>query len=266
MTKILITGCSKGFGLLFAEYLSKADQKFKVFASARNLQEAQDLINLKNNFDNLEIIELDVLNFEQIDAIAGLMQQEKIDVLINNAGYGLMSNISDLEPEALYLQFATNVFAPIELTRRLLPCFNSDGLIINISSIASYLGLPSFGAYSASKAALNTLSMSLACENASLGLSVIVVEPGPYNTKFRDSVRHLGDANNYQKMRSKLFQTQEDASEVAKLIYKLICQKQKNKLPIYSEIPVGSNSGLLRIASRWLPLEWLVKFIVSQSN
>ncbi len=264
MHKILITGCSKGFGLLFAEYLAKSNKNFKVFATARNLQEAGDLKALKEQFNNLEILELDVLNTAHIDAIIDLMAVEKIDVLINNAGYGLIGKIIDLESEALYKQFATNVFAPTELTRKLLPHFNSDGLIINISSVASYLGLPSFGAYSASKAALNALSMSLAAENSALGLSVAVIEPGPYNTQFRESVRHLGDVSDYQQTRSKLFKTQENAAEVAELIYKLICLKQKNKLPAYSEIPIGSNTNLLRFASRWLPLEWLVNFMISQ--
>jgi short-subunit dehydrogenase len=260
MINVLITGCSKGFGLLFAEIL--AQEKFKVYATARNLEAAPELLALKNRFKTLETLELDILNIDHIERVTEIIKNEgKLNVLINNAGYGLMSNFGDLDAAELYKQFATNFFAPVELTRQLLPYLKPNGLIINISSIASYLGLPSFGAYSASKAALNTLSMSLACENPDSNLSVAVIQPGPYSTHFRNSVHQLGETSSYGAIRSKLFKTQENPQEVARLVLELINKKKANKLGPYSEIPIGSNSNLLRIISRWLPQEWLIDYI-----
>ncbi len=265
---ILITGCSKGFGLLFAEKL--ASEGYNVYATVRNLAEALDLVSLSEKYANLEALELDVLNSVHIKRAAKLIDERdgKLTVLINNAGYGLLGRIEDLEADKIQHQFATNVFAPIAITQEFLPLLKKSpkgSLIINISSIASYLGLPSFGAYSATKAALNNISMALAAENAESGVSVAVIQPGPYKTKFRESTRESGDSNYLAaKTKNNIFSTAEEPYEVACLVSDLIKRKLENKLPSFSEIPIGANSNLLRLASRWLSQSMLAGFMVKR--
>ncbi len=265
-TNILITGCSKGFGLIFTEKL--ALQGHKVYAGARDLAAASHLMKLCEKYKNIEPLKLDVCNDEHIETAVKKIQLEDgaLGVLINNAGYGLMGPFADLEPSNLKKQFETNLFGNIELTRKMLPLLIPCGLVINLSSVASFLGLPCFGAYSASKVALNTLSMSLAVENAEHNLSVAVIEPGPYSTGFRDSVKHVGETEAYQKARSKLFKTQQNPEEVALLVSKLVEKKLNNKLGPYTEIPIGKNTNLFRILSRWLPQELLVKLMIEGSR
>jgi NAD(P)-dependent dehydrogenase (short-subunit alcohol dehydrogenase family) len=269
-TSVLITGCSKGFGLMFARRL--AQEGHRVYATARNLQEATELLKIADELNNLQLLQLDVMNLSEIENILKTINEREdgtLDVLINNAGYGLMGAVADLDLEALEKQFKTNLFAPIQLCRTFLPLLQNaqaGGLIINISSVASYLGLPSFGAYSASKVALNALSMSLATENAAKGLSVAVVEPGPFSTNFRDSVKQVGTETNYSKVRSKLFVTQEDPSKVVNLISNLIQKKLAGKLGTYNELPVGRNTGLFRVLCRWLPQALFVNFMAKAIN
>ena len=265
---ILITGCSKGFGLLFIEKL--AQDGHKVYATYRDRSNADALFELAERHHNIHTVQLDVNEGAQIQAVRELIERVdgRLNVLINNAGYGLMGELTDLSPALWKEQFQTNVFAPAELTCQLIPLLNQapeGGLVVNISSIASYLGLPAFGAYSASKAALNTLSMSLAIEQSSNNLSVVVVEPGPFRTKFRDSTVQAGEISNYQKVRSKLFGTQEDPETVAHLIGRLVEEKANGKAtPLFREIPIGKGSNILRLISRWLPQEWIVSLLARE--
>jgi len=266
---VLITGCSKGFGLLFADKL--ASEGYKVYATYRDASKAASLKEIAKKYSNIHLFELDVNCAEQILTLKTFIEREdgKLNVLINNAGYGLMGLLNELSTEKLKEQFATNVFAPIELSKlfmTLLSQSENGGLIINISSIASYLGLPAFGAYSSSKAALNNLSMSLACENASSGLSVAVIEPGPFETNFRESVVQVGDVDKYQSARSKLCSGREDPGMVSDLVSRLIKQKLTGKLPSFQEIPIGKNTHLFRLLMRWLPQEWIVKFIATETS
>ncbi|MDX1919345.1 MAG: SDR family NAD(P)-dependent oxidoreductase [Candidatus Caenarcaniphilales bacterium] len=266
-TSVLITGCSKGFGLLFAEKL--AAKGHKVYATGRDLAQAENLVSLAAKYENLSILQMDVINQEHIEAAHRKIEEEtgaKLGVLINNAGYGLLGAISELEYPKLQKQFETNVYAPVMITQKFLPLLNAHpggGLVINISSIASFLGLPSFGAYCASKAALNALSMSLATENVDKNLSVVVIEPGPFKTEFRQSAEKASQITSYSHTRSKLFPTQQDPSEVIDLIVDLVEKKLNDELEIYKEIPVGKNSNFLRILSRWLP-QGLLAVIMSK--
>jgi NAD(P)-dependent dehydrogenase (short-subunit alcohol dehydrogenase family) len=265
-TSVLITGCSKGFGLLFAEQL--ALKGHKVYATARDLSQAGDLLKLKEQHSNIEVIQLNVLEQADIEkAVQCVSEKENgsLGVLINNAGYGLLGDILDLETSQLEHQFRTNVFAPFALTKQCFPLLKSKdhgGLIINISSVASFLGFPSYGAYSATKAALNNMSMSLASETAKQGISVAVIQPGPFRTEFRESAKQIGKARDYKELRSKFLGTQENPIIVYDLVEKLIQRKLAGKLKAYSEIPIGKDSNLLRILSRCLSHEWLVDFMV----
>ncbi|MDJ0624783.1 MAG: SDR family NAD(P)-dependent oxidoreductase [Candidatus Caenarcaniphilales bacterium] len=266
---ILITGCSKGFGLLFAEELAKDGHK--VYATTRDLANAQSLLNLTNKYRNLHVLKFDVVNSTELDTVHKIIDHEengKLDVLINNAGYGLMGRVDEVDHSQIQRQFETNTFAPIEISKQFLSLLNQSekgGLIINISSIASYFGLPGFGVYSSSKAALNTLSMSLAIENKNRKLSVVLVEPGPFETSFRESVIRMGEDESYQKARSGLFPSREDPLLVSNLVKGVILEKHKEKLGAFREIPIGKKSNLLRLVSRWLPQEMIVNLMSKKS-
>jgi len=267
---ILITGASRGFGLLFTEQLAK--EKYTIYASARNLEKSQELQELSQKYSNIQIVKLDVNNKEDINSCKNLIKHDcqdnsrKFLSLINNAGYGLMGQVGEIEKEKLENQFATNTFAPILLANSFLDLLQ-DGVVINISSVASYFGLPYFGAYSASKAALNILSMSLAVENKQKNLSVIVIQPGPFATDFRNSIEYAGSGefSNYD-LRPKMFKNRENPQKVVETISKVIKKKTENKLERYKEIPLGSNANILRLVSRWLDLNILVKILSTKIN
>ncbi|HEY9886568.1 MAG TPA: SDR family NAD(P)-dependent oxidoreductase [Vampirovibrionales bacterium] len=261
---VLITGCSKGFGLLFAEELAK--ENYIVYATARNLNEAPNLTKLAEDYSNITILELDVTNPDHLYSVISRISEEqsKLDILINNAGYGLLGKADELDLAKLKRQFDINVFAPVEITKQCLSLLHhgfNGGLVINISSIASYLGLPTFGAYSATKTALNHLSMSLAIEQFGNDLSVAVIQPGPFETEFSESASKLSERPYRAKKGSGLFSKREDPIIVSNLVKKIIRKKEKNSLPAYTEYPVGKGANLLRLASRWLPLSLFVKLM-----
>ncbi|MDX1917837.1 MAG: SDR family NAD(P)-dependent oxidoreductase [Candidatus Caenarcaniphilales bacterium] len=256
-TSILITGSSKGFGLLFAEAL--AQEGHRVFATLRDPTQDTPLKLLPAKYPNLSIHKLDVADYTQIGELLPQLGSE-IGVLINNAGYGLIGTQAEITPEQLERQFRVNLFGAAELTRQTLPLLQKSqagGLVINISSIASYLGLPTMGAYSATKTALNHLSMALAVEKGQEGLSVMVVQPGPFETEFRQSAQRVGvgEGQSHQSM----FSAQEPPDKVVKLVCDLVRRKLEGRLGTYQEIPIGKGSLLLNLLARLLPPQALVK-------
>jgi NAD(P)-dependent dehydrogenase (short-subunit alcohol dehydrogenase family) len=268
-TSVLITGASRGFGLMLTEVLAQSGHL--VYATAREPEKSVRLNELKDKFKNLTLLKLDVTNDADIQKAKQLITEEtgQLGVLINNAGYGLLAKIEDIHSDFLRQQLDTNVVGPVAMMNAFAPLLKQafhGGLIINISSIASYIGLPAFGAYCASKMALNALSMSAACEMAKDGISVAVIQPGPYKTDFRESTVKITDDETYNKSRRFLFPTQEDPMEVVMKIDEIIEKKLKGKLPIYSEIPMGRNSNIFRILSRWLPLNQFVEAMVKYSG
>ena len=120
------------------------------------------------------------------------MRFDKIDVIVNNAGYGLMGAVEELDASELEDVFKTNFFGAREVIRALLPTLRAQraGWIVNISSVGGFTGTPGAGAYNASKFALEGLSEALAQELAPLGIRVLIVEPGYFRTDFlNDSMR-----------------------------------------------------------------------------
>ncbi|MDX1919859.1 MAG: SDR family NAD(P)-dependent oxidoreductase [Candidatus Caenarcaniphilales bacterium] len=259
---VLLTGSSKGFGLLFAEELSK--QELTVYATAREPKNAHKLHELSEKYKNLKILKLDVLNHQEIDSVfeeISKTQGKTLDVLINNVGYGLVGRLEDLPLEEIKQQFETNFFSSVAMTQKFLPLLNNikdGGLIINISSIASFLGLPTMFAYSASKAAMDSFSMSVACENTKDKLSVATVHPGPYKTSFSDSAKRYGQI---MESKNSFFQTQTDFQEVADLIVKLISLKSQGKLKTYSKWPIGKKTKVFQLLCQYMPASWLTDLI-----
>jgi NAD(P)-dependent dehydrogenase (short-subunit alcohol dehydrogenase family) len=182
MTKtVLITGCSSGFGAAAACLF--ADNGWNVIATMRNPTDACD------EYPNVFVTKLDVQNRDTIrSAVAeGIARFGKIDVVINNAGYGLFGVFEGTPREKVMDQFEVNVFGVMDVVRETLPHFraNRSGLYVNVSSGAGVFGLPMISLYNASKFALEGFSESLSYELADLGIGVKIVEPGGVlETKF----------------------------------------------------------------------------------
>ncbi|MGQ3888628.1 SDR family NAD(P)-dependent oxidoreductase [Legionella sp. CNM-1927-20] len=183
---ILITGCSSGIG--YDAALALAKRGHRVIASCRKPEDLQKLL-----AQGLEAVLLDVNDplsikraFQEVlDKTAG-----RLDVLINNAGYGQGGALEDISREVLQAQFETNVFGLLDVTRLAIPIMRKQGYgrIINVSSVLGIVSMRFRGAYNASKYAVEGLSDTLRLELAPFGIKVITVEPGPIESKFRDNV------------------------------------------------------------------------------
>lgn len=181
-----ITGASRGFGALIAkDALERGD---KVIATARN---PKTVIDALGNHPNLLALKLDVTNeAASIQAAkAAIAQFSQIDILVNNAGYGLLGAVEESGDQEVKDLFNTNVFGLLNVTRAVLPYMRnqSSGHIINISSIGGYASYPGWGAYCATKFAVEALTESLAYELEPFGIKATTVEPGFFRTDFLDS-------------------------------------------------------------------------------
>jgi NAD(P)-dependent dehydrogenase (short-subunit alcohol dehydrogenase family) len=179
---ILITGCSSGIGRATAEYFKT--KGWHVVAGFKNLAaETEWQAN-----ESLLLVQLDVTKPNEIaQAFADAVQKfEKIDVVVNNAGYGLMGPLELATREQIQHQFDVNVFGLIDVTKEAVAHFRSvgGGQIINISSMMGLISLPYFSLYSATKWTVEGLSENLRYELAPLNISVKVVEPGTVKTRF----------------------------------------------------------------------------------
>lgn len=179
-----ITGASSGFGReLVQAVLSKGD---RVAATFRKPEQASAFT--QQNGDNGMGILLDVTNEEQIKSglQKALNKFGRIDVLVNNAGYGTIGAIEEFSLEEIRAQMETNFFGAIAITKEFLPVMRQQGggHIVQISSQAGFRAAPGFGIYNASKFALEGFSEALAQEVAPFGIRVTIVEPGPFRTEF----------------------------------------------------------------------------------
>jgi NAD(P)-dependent dehydrogenase (short-subunit alcohol dehydrogenase family) len=191
----LITGAGRGIGAQIAKAALQAGNK--IVATGRNLEllraAYQDV-----PADKIAFLELDVSNEAQAETVvqAAVKQFGRIDVLVNNAGYGLMGNFEEVSPGAIEHQFATNVFGLMHVMRAVLPVMRSQrsGHIFNISSIGGALGFNGASVYCASKYAVEGLSASVEMEVARFGIKVTIIEPGFFRTDFLDakSVKYGG--------------------------------------------------------------------------
>lgn len=180
-----ITGASRGFGALVTErLLAKGDA---VVATARN---PESVVARFGTHANLLPVALDVTRDGQAIAAAdaAVARFGRIDVLLNNAGFGLMGAVEEATAAEIEAVFRTNVFGLIAVTRAVLPHMRAAraGRVLNISSIGGYRGAAGFGVYCATKFAVEGLSEALHDELAPLGIHVTAVEPGYFRTDFLD--------------------------------------------------------------------------------
>jgi NAD(P)-dependent dehydrogenase (short-subunit alcohol dehydrogenase family) len=180
-----ITGASRGFGALIAnEALDAGDA---VVATARDPSAITQRL---GTHERLLTVRLDVTSEMQAYEAVGQAVKAfgRIDVLVNNAGYGLLGAIEEASAKETEQVFGTNVFGLLSVTRAVLPHLRRQraGHIINLSSVGGYTGYPGWGVYGATKFAVEAISEALAAEVAPLGIKVTVVEPGFFRTDFLD--------------------------------------------------------------------------------
>lgn len=183
----LITGCSSGIG--YETSLALARSGFCTYAGVRNMKNS-DILEKKIAKEKLDlnILQLDVNDKSSIDnAINRIKTEEKrIDVLINNAGYGLVGFFEELGLDEIRKQFETNFFGVLNVTKKVIPIMREQnrGTIINLSSGAGQVGFPGISAYVSTKFAIEGFSESLMYELFPFGIRVIIIEPGVIKTNF----------------------------------------------------------------------------------
>jgi NAD(P)-dependent dehydrogenase (short-subunit alcohol dehydrogenase family) len=179
-----ITGASTGFGRLLAEEVLESGGR--VIATARRGDQIADLVGQYP--DTARVFELDVTKPDRILVVAAkaIAVWDRIDVLVNNAGYGIAGGIEEATEAEFLPVIETNVLGLIRVTRAFLPQFRTQrcGHIINLSSIAGLVGQAGWGYYNTSKFAVEGFSEALAAEMAPLGVKVTIIEPGPFRTDF----------------------------------------------------------------------------------
>ena len=183
---VIITGASRGFGELIAKKFQK--EKFQVIATMRNVDSSPSLKEL----DNVDIKKLDVTNKSDINNVVDftIKKYGRIDILINNAGYGAFGFLEEASDQEIRNQFDVNYFGLIDCIKGVLPQMRKqkDGVIINISSIAGRFGLPFTSLYNSSKFAVEGLTECLHYELSLFGIDIKTVAPGSFRTGFHDSV------------------------------------------------------------------------------
>ncbi len=194
----LITGCSTGFGRELARLV--LERGWRAAVTARDAGKVSDLV--EGREDRAFALALDVDDRAQVEAAVRAAEARfgRIDVLVNNAGYGYLAAIEEGEDDEVRAMFETNVFGLIACTQAVLPGMRArrHGHIVNISSIGGIVSFAATGFYHATKYAVEGLSESLALEVAPLGIRVTIVEPGPFRTDWagrsiRQSATRLAD-------------------------------------------------------------------------
>ncbi len=186
----LVTGSSSGMGFATAIMLARAG--IHTYASMRNLKKSKTITELASTENlPLQVVQLDVNDKKSVkEAITKIVtEKERIDVLVNNAGYGLFGSLEDISIEEMKAQFETNFFGVIRVTQLVLPIMRKQksGTIVNVSSVGGRIGLPVLSAYHSTKFALEGLSESMSYELEPFGIRVVIIEPGVIRTNIMNS-------------------------------------------------------------------------------
>ena len=222
---VLITGGSSGIGKSVGEFLT--EKGFIVYGTSRNPK------NINNH--PFKLVALDVNNIESIaKAVETVISAEgRLDVLVNNAGMGITGPIEETPTDEMRKVFDTNLFGTIDVMKAVLPQMRKQqsGLIINVTSIAGYMGLPFRGIYSATKGALEIVTEAIRMEVKSFGVQVTNVAPGDFATNIASGRFHtpVFDTSPYKKVYQENLELMDahvdsggDPIEMAKEIYKVI--------------------------------------------
>jgi NAD(P)-dependent dehydrogenase (short-subunit alcohol dehydrogenase family) len=237
---VLITGTSSGFGRLIAETLAR--KKYRVFATMRDIKgrnatvarEIAELAKLESL--SLQTLELDVTNDSSVERAVSKVVLEcgRLDVLVNNAGYGVMDLAETVTTAQAQRQFDTNFFGVLRMNRAVLPAMKrqKSGLLLHVSSGGGRLVIPGMGLYCASKFAMEALAEVYRYELASQGIDSVVIEPGAYATpimakleKGEDPKRKGGYgemAEVPEKLKAKIGSSRGNPQEIADAVLQII--------------------------------------------
>ncbi|HEY9399548.1 MAG TPA: SDR family oxidoreductase [Nitrososphaeraceae archaeon] len=232
----LITGCSSGIG--YETALMLARNGFNTFATMRKIKKSDSLQELiRKEKLALNILELDVNDEASVENTVNRIKNEakRIDVLINNAGYGLIGFFEDLTLDEIRNQFETNFFGVLNITKKIIPIMRlqKSGTIINISSGAGQVGFPGISAYVSTKFAIEGFSESLMYELFPFGIKVIIIEPGVIKTNFfrncivskqsmKKSSQYSGSLNKIQRNIQLMQEHATSPIDVAKVILQVL--------------------------------------------
>jgi NAD(P)-dependent dehydrogenase (short-subunit alcohol dehydrogenase family) len=256
----LVTGCSSGIG--YSASLMFARNGFHTYASMRNMRKSTIIQQIANREAlPLEVIQLNVNNSLSVkNAIEDIISEKgRIDVLVNNAGYGLIGPIEDISIEELKAQFETNLFGVFRVIQQVLPTMRTQkegGRIINVSSIGGILGYPFSTAYCSTKFALEGLSESMSYEVEPFDIKVILIEPAFVISDFHNNAKIVARANktdnspSYTQTMNRMFEKYKQvveeykisAEEVAKVILNAALSanpEQRYLVGRYSETMMG---------------------------
>lgn len=216
----IVTGSSSGIGLDTS--ITLAQNGFLTYATMRNLDKGS-IIETAAEKEKIPIrvVELDVTDDRSVnDAIQRIISEiGKIDVLVNNAGYGLVGAFEDLSMEEIKSQYETNVFGLMRVTQKVLPIMRNQesGIIVNVSSGAGIFGYPGGSAYVSTKFAVEGLTESISYELESFGIKVVLIEPGFIRTNFANAMILAKKAQDPNSPYSAMMQTiQSNSGEMAK--------------------------------------------------
>jgi NAD(P)-dependent dehydrogenase (short-subunit alcohol dehydrogenase family) len=232
----VVTGSSSGIG--FATSLKLATNGFYTYASVHNLDRSRNINEIASKERlPLQVVQLDVNDDSSVKgAIEKIMSEKgRIDVLVNNAGYGLIGAFEDLSIEEIKSQFETNFFGVIRVTQQLLPVMRRQkrGIIVNMSSVNGRIALPSISAYVSTKFAIEGVSESIVYELEPFGIKVVLIEPSIVKTNFKDKIilakKALDPNSPYSQLMQKLsdrinlmMENAIEAEEVAKTILRVV--------------------------------------------
>jgi short-subunit dehydrogenase len=234
MSKVVfITGGSSGIGKAIGDFLT--DKGFIVYGTSRSPERY-------SSESNFQLMQMDVTNSDSIaKAISEVIKKEdRLDILINNAGVGITGPVEETPDSEIQKAFDTNVFGPIRVMKAVLPQMRSQksGLVINITSIAGYMGLPYRGIYSATKSALEITTEAMRMEVLQFGVEMTNVAPGDFATNIAAGRYHAPELDsspykkaygNTLKMMNEHVDHGEDPTQMARAIYNII-QTRKPKV------------------------------------
>lgn len=261
MRTVIITGATSGFGnLLVKEFLKNGD---RVIATGRKISDRSEIFSDERLIYGIRLIEknLDVTSeLERIELVTFLEQNKiKVDILINNAGYGLFGAFEDISIDQVRHQFEVNVFGLMALTQNLLPLLiESKAKIFNFSSVFGFFGFPLTSIYCSSKFAIEGLTEALSYELRPLGVQVCLIEPGGFKTRFTNSSvwgfrnlpRYQKETRNYLNLRDKMMnrKSTQDPKYLAEGLYKF---SLKRKLPLRKRF--GKDAFITWLFTRMIP-------------
>jgi NAD(P)-dependent dehydrogenase (short-subunit alcohol dehydrogenase family) len=244
----IVTGSSSGIG--FETALALARDGYYTYATMRDTKKGSKILEIaKKENRKIEVLQLDVDKEDTIKSSINkiIADKKRIDVLVNNAGYGLFGCLEDLSIEDLKSQFETNFFGLIKMIQAVLPIMRKQrsGIIVNVSSVAGKIGFPASPAYISSKFALEGLSESMRYELEPFGIKTIIIEPGVIKTNFFTSLKKSTRTDSaYKDITEKVMkgltmmaEMGTPPQEVARTIIKAV--NTENPLPRY---PVGNDA------------------------